>query len=147
MVKGPGRETSGFELQYVDVAGFWLTLLERGDEVHLIPSDTGSHGQPCVVFSRPEGRSFMVMLRPTRASANPDLYTDIPPWEGEYTLAYMEMLERKRRAGNGESPCYRATQRVGGVSEVVVQVQSRRRRNGWWVYVSVTQKREDGTRN
>jgi hypothetical protein len=138
VVKGPCRLTSGFELQYVYVGGFRLTWLERGDEVHLIPSGTGAQGQPCVVFSSPEKESFMVVLDPTRASANADLYTNIPPWEGEETLTYMERLEKERRAGKGESSWYPAgIQRVDQDKKVVVRVESRRRNNGWWVSVSV----------
>lgn len=40
-----------------------------------------------------------------------DLYTDIPPWKGENTLAYMEGLERDRRENKGEERCCRTTQR------------------------------------
>jgi hypothetical protein len=95
-----------------------------------------------VVFSRAEGRSFMVTLRPTRASVNANLYPDIPPWRGENTLAYMEGLERDRRENKGEKPCCRATQRVDSEGSVVVEMQIQRQSNGWWVYVSVTQQLE-----
>ena len=84
----------------------------------------------------------MVTLRPTGASVNANLYTDILPWKGENTLAYMEGLERDRRENKGEEPCCRATQQVDGEGSVVVEVQSRRRSNGWWVYVSVAQPLE-----
>ena len=143
VVKGPGKAASGFEVRYVYVAGFRLTWLEREDEVHLLPSTMSSWGRPCVVFSSVDGQSFMVTLMPTRTSVNADLYTDIPPWEGEALLGYMPGLDRARKARKGESPCYRGTQRVDGESRVVVQVQSRRRRDGWWVYVSVTQPAEE----
>jgi hypothetical protein len=142
VVKGPCRSASGFQLQYVYVGGFRQTWLERGDEVHLIPSESGSQGQPCVVFSSPEGESFLVTIKPTRASVNANLYTNIPSWQGEPTLGYVEMLEKQRRANRGESPCFQAPQRVGGGTEVVVRVESRRRKNGWWVYVSLAQMPE-----
>ncbi|KAK4153986.1 hypothetical protein C8A00DRAFT_33239 [Chaetomidium leptoderma] len=144
VVKGPCRTTtSGFQLQYVYVAGFRLTWLERGDEVHLIPSDTGNQGQPCVVFSNPARESFMVTLEPTRAAVNANLYTNIPWWEGKETLAYMEKLEGERKASKGEALCDRAAQRVDGGREVVVQIETRRRRNGWWVGVTVSEPPED----
>jgi hypothetical protein len=140
IVKGPCRLTSGFELQYVYVGGFRLTWLERGDEVHLIPSEAGEQGQPCVVFSSPAKESFMVVLDPTRASANAILHTNIPPWEGEETVAYMERLERERQAAKFNSPCYPAgIQRADQDKKVVVRVESRRRRNGWLVSLSVAE--------
>ncbi|AEO62166.1 hypothetical protein MYCTH_2114023 [Thermothelomyces thermophilus ATCC 42464] len=40
-------------------------------------------------------------------------------------------LERDRRENKGEEPCCCATQRVDGEGSVVVEVQSRRRSNGW----------------
>lgn len=138
IVKGPG-ETSGFEVQYVYAVRFQARWLGQSDEVHLIPIYGEDQGQSCVVFSRAGGRSFMVTLRPTRASVNANLYTDIPPWKGENTLAYMEGLERDRRENKGEDPCCRATQRVDSGENVVVELQSRRRSNGWWVHVSVAQ--------
>ena len=64
----------------------------------------------------------MVTLRPIRSSVNANLYTDIPPWKGENTLAYMEGLERDRRENKGEELCCRATQRVDGEESVVVEV-------------------------
>ncbi len=143
VVKGPGKAASGFEVRYVYVAGFRLTWLERENEVHLLPSTMSNWGRPCVVFSSVEGQSFMVALMPTRTSVNADLYTDIPPWEGEPLLGYMPGLDRERKARKGESPCYRGTQLADDGKRVEVQIQSRRRNNGWWVYVTVTQPTED----
>ncbi|KAL2172955.1 uncharacterized protein P884DRAFT_281430 [Thermothelomyces heterothallicus CBS 202.75] len=40
-------------------------------------------------------------------------------------------LERDRRENKGEEPCCCATQRVDGEGSLVVEVQSRRRSNGW----------------
>ncbi len=96
VVKGPGQ-TSGFEVRYVHVAKFLRTWLERGDEVHLIPKYSGRQGQPYVVFSNADGRSFLVILSPTRASANANLYTDISLWEEEDRLIYLEGLERAQK--------------------------------------------------
>jgi hypothetical protein len=105
---------------------FQARWLGRSDEVHLIPIYGEDQEQSCVVFSRAEGQSFIVTLAPTRASVNANLYTDIPPWKGENTLAYMGGLERDRRENKGEEPCCCATQRVDGEGSVVVEVQSRR---------------------
>jgi hypothetical protein len=82
----------------------------------------------------------MVVLDPTRASANAILHTNIPPWEGEETVAYMERLERERQAAKFNSPCYPAgIQRADQDKKVVVRVESRRRRNGWLVSLSVAE--------
>jgi hypothetical protein len=45
----------------------------------------------------------------------------------------MEGLEKDRRENKGEEPCCRATHRVDGEGSVVVEVQSRRRSNRWWI--------------
>lgn len=138
VLKGPCRSTSGFQLEYVYVAGFRPTWLEREDEVHLIPSESGNQGQPCAVYSSPEGESFLVTLRPTRASVNANLYTNIPPWKGRETLEFMEMLESQRKKQNSRSVSHKAFQRIGSGKEVAVHLEHRRLRNGWWVYLSVT---------
>jgi len=138
VVKGPGQ-ASGFEARHVHTARMSLNWLEWGDEVHMIGKYTGSQGQPFVIFSSVGGRSFMVRLSPTRASVNANLYTDIPPWQGERDFSYCRDLEMDRKKNAGESPCHRALQRVGKKGRVVVELRSRRRNNGWWVYVSVAQ--------
>jgi hypothetical protein len=137
VVKGPCRETSGFQLQSVYVARFLPNWLEKGDKVHLLPHKAGDQGQPCLIFSSETRESFMITLKPTRASVNADLFTNIPPWEEKAPPEYIELVEKQRRADKGEAPCSRATQQVDSTRKVMVQLQSRRRSNGWWVYVSV----------
>jgi hypothetical protein len=144
VIKGPCGATLGFRLRYVDVANFWSTWLERGDEVYLIPEDANyplgrpDLGSPCLIFSTERQASFMISLAPTRASVNADLFTNIPPWEGKILGRYRDRVEKQREADKGESPCSRATQQVDSGRNVMVGLQSRRRSNGWWVYVSVT---------
>jgi hypothetical protein len=139
VIKGPCRATSGFQLQYVYVGQFRMGWLERGDEVHLLPHKAGDQGRPCLVFSSRGRESFMITFSPTRASANADLFTNIPPWEGKDILMYMEMVEKQRRADKFEAPCSRATQQADSGRKVMVELGSRRRSNGWWVYISVTE--------
>lgn len=94
VVKGACRVTSGFQLQYVHVADFLPTWVERGDEIHLIPYSDGAREQQCFVFSSLNEEAFMVTLRPTRASANTQLYTNILEWKGKGTIEYVKELEK-----------------------------------------------------
>jgi hypothetical protein len=142
VVRGPS-DRSGFAVRYVHVGKLLWPWLQEGDEVHLVPSSLPDQGAPCVVFSSAEGWSFLVALEPTRASVNANLYTDIPPWEGEEVEAYIKGLERTRGGDKGETPSRRATQQADGGGVVVVKVQSRRRSNGWWVHVTVAPSPEE----
>ncbi len=112
-MKGLG-ETPGFEVRYVYAGRFQARWLGRSDEVHLISPLTGkTRGSRLLSFHGAEGRSFMVTLRPTRASVNANLYTDIPPWKGKNTLAYMQGLERDRRENKGGETCFYKQRLVG----------------------------------
>ncbi|KAL2127420.1 hypothetical protein VTI74DRAFT_10763 [Chaetomium olivicolor] len=139
VVKGPCHSTTDFRLQYVHVGNFRLSWLERGDEAHLIPKETGDQGQPCLVYSSPSSGSFMVTLRPTWESVNATLYTDIPPWEGKATLAYIEMLERNTKGRKDALWYVQAGTGITTGKDAKVRIRNRRRNNGWWVYVEVDQ--------
>lgn len=140
VVKGPCRDTSGFQLQYVHVADFRLTWVERGDEIHLIPYSDGVREQLCFVFSSLAEEAFLVTIQPTRASVNAQVYTNIPEWRGKRTIEYVKELERQRKAGSTKLSRYVAPQRLGGEmgAQVRLRVDSRRQVDGWWVYITVT---------
>ena len=140
VVKGPSRDTSGFQLQYVHVADFRFTWLERGDEVHLVPYQAGVKGQPRFIFSSPAEDSFMVTVQPTRASVNAQVYTNIPDWKGKPTVEYIGMLEERRKTGNTSLSRYLAPQSASGDRNTLalVRVESRRQMDGWWVYIYLT---------
>ncbi len=132
VVKGPAAAT-GFQLVYVYEAWFRATWPGPEDELHLIPDMTSNIRVLSVIFSDPGEEAFMVTLKPTRASIHANLWTDIPPWEDKHPVRFMERLDKTRQGG-----CSRAMQRRGGGGVVEVQVGSRRRSDGWWVYVTVT---------
>ena len=133
VVKGPAAAT-GFQMVYVYEAWFRATWPGPDDELHLIPDMTSNVRLLAVIFSNPGKEAFMVTLQPTRASIHARLWTDIPPWEGQNPMEFMEGLNAARQ---GAEPCSRDVQRTAGGGTVEVQVESRRRSDGWWVYVTV----------
>jgi hypothetical protein len=75
VIKGPCRDSSGFQLQYVHVADFRFTWLERGNKIHLVPYQAGVKGQPCFIFpAQQKSRSWLPFsrreLRSTRRSTH-----------------------------------------------------------------------------
>jgi hypothetical protein len=140
VIKEPIWGTSGFQLQYVHVVDFQVTLGERRDEIHLIPYNDRVKGPSCFVFSTLDEQAFMVTVQPTGASVNAQLYTNIPEWKGKRTIEYVKELEKQRKAGTTKLSRYLAPQRLGGElgAHVQVRVDSRRQMSGWWVYITFT---------
>ncbi|KAK0721321.1 heterokaryon incompatibility protein-domain-containing protein [Apiosordaria backusii] len=144
IVKGPGQTAPIFEIVDVDLlsGGFHASWIQVGDEVHLYPTKSTTFNRPTLFYSNMQGKSFMIVLTPEVASIDTRLYTNIPPCKGKNLAELASEVESTHPVGTCVEgcparkciPCSR--QMVDDNTSVIIELSTRKRANGWWVFIS-----------
>ncbi|KAK0654339.1 hypothetical protein QBC41DRAFT_332202 [Cercophora samala] len=143
-IQGPSEASTSFQIAEVcSLDGFLNKCVQDRDKIHLAPLFSKRWGPASLWYCNKQGKSFMLVVVPRVTRIETRLYTNIPLCEVRNPFEFTVEVEGRHPVKNcarGDCPRYTCVscprQMVDDHTEVLIRISTRKRAEGWWVFIS-----------